>query len=47
MKRPESIAERRQAWKDRYFNKHSNELTRVIILQQENGKLRKELQKFN
>lgn len=47
MKRPETIAERRQAWKDRYFNKHSNELTRVVILQRENEKLRRELEKSN
>lgn len=44
--RPATIEERRQAWKDRYFNQYSNEVTRKIILQQQNKQLREELAKL-
>ena len=47
MDRGKTIEERRQEWKDRYFNKHSNELTRKIILQQQNEQMRKELAALN
>lgn len=43
MTRGATIEERRQEWKDRYFNKYSNEATRKIILQKQNAELRKEL----
>ena len=46
MERPKTIEERRQAWKDRYFNKYSNEETRIILLQKENERLRKELEEL-
>ena len=42
-RRGATIEERRQEWKDRYFNKYSNESTRKIILQKENAELRREL----
>lgn len=47
MTRGKTVEERRQEWKDRYFNKHSNEMTRKIILQQQNAELRKELETLN
>lgn len=43
MSKEKTIEERRQEWKDKYFNKYSNELTRKIILQQQNEQMRKEL----
>lgn len=43
MTRGATIEERRQEWKDRYFNKYSNGATRKIILQKQNAELRKEL----
>nr|WP_326167987.1 hypothetical protein [uncultured Lachnoclostridium sp.] len=45
MKRAETVEERRQQWKDRYFNLHSNDETRKIILQQQNKMLREYLKK--
>lgn len=43
MNRAKTIEERRQQWNDRYFNKYSNEITRIVILQKQNEELRKEL----
>ena len=47
MTRGKTVEERRQEWKDRYFNKYSNEATRKIILQQQNAEMRKELETLN
>lgn len=47
MTRGKTLEERRQEWKDRYFNKYSNEATRKIILQQQNAEMRKELEALN
>ena len=44
MERSKTVEERRQEWKDRYFNKYSNEATRKIILQKQNEELRRELE---
>ena len=41
--RPKTIEERRQAYKDKLFNKYHNEPARIIILQKTNQMLREEL----
>lgn len=43
MKRANTMQERRQEWKDKYFNKYSNDVTRLIVLQKQSGQLSEEL----
>lgn len=47
MERAKTVEERRQQWKDRYFNKYYNEPARVVVLMKENAMLREELKKYN
>lgn len=44
MDRASTIQERRQEWKDKYFNKYSNDVTRLIVLQKQSKKLSEELE---
>ena len=46
MKSQEEIRKRQQEYKDKMFNKFSNEFTRKIILQKQNQMLREELEKL-
>lgn len=39
-----TIQERRQEWKDKYFNKYSNDVTRLIVLQKQSKQLSEELE---
>lgn len=47
MERPATVEERRQMWKDRYFNEHNNKTARLTVLYKENELLRKQLEKYN
>lgn len=44
MKRANTMQERRQEWKDKYFNKYSNDVTRLIVLQKQSEQVREELE---
>lgn len=44
MNRASTIQERRQEWKDKYFNKYSNDVTRLIVLQKQSKQLSEELE---
>ena len=44
MNRASTIQERRQKWKDKYFNKYSNDVTRLIVLQKQSKQLSEELE---
>lgn len=44
MNRSSTIQERRQEWKDKYFNKYSNDVTRLIVLQKQSEQLSEELE---
>lgn len=46
MERAKTVEERRQQWKDRYFNKYSNEATKIIILQKQNDMIKKEIERI-
>lgn len=45
MKSQEEIRKRQQEYKDKMFNKFSNEFTRKIILQKQNQMLREEIER--
>jgi|GEM_PF-4118406 len=46
MKSKEEIRKRQQEYKDKMFNKFSNEFTRKIILQKQNQMLREEIERL-
>lgn len=46
MKSQEEIRKRQQEYKDKMFNKFSNEFTRRIILQKQNQMLREEIERL-
>lgn len=46
MKSQEEIRKRQQEYKDKMFNKFSNEFTRKIILQKKNQMLREEIERL-